>query len=104
MGKLRLEGGTGHHSQICLSREGACALTVWSTGRGLCLSHPQARAPSTGLCLRTLGMWGHRGQWEVDRLPPGVPGLAHPDPPSTAGETEGQREGNRLCSAVRWGS
>lgn len=104
MGKLRLEGGAGHHSQICLSREGACALTVWFTGRGLCLPHPWARAPSPGLFLRTLGMWGCWGQWEVNRLSSGVPGLAHADPPSTAGEAEGQREGNRLCNAVQWGS
>lgn len=49
-------------------------------------------------------MWVCWGQWEVNRLSPGFPGLDHADPPATVGEAEGQREGDRLCSGVRWGS
>lgn len=103
MGKLRLEGGIrASLPNLSKQRGSLCSYCVVHRSRSLSAPPSGQSSVHWSLC-RTLGTWGHQGQWKVDRLSPGTPGLAHPDPPSTAGETEGQREGHRLCNAVRWG-
>lgn len=62
---------------------------------------PGPELPSLVSCLT--GRWVHGGalgKWEVNKLSPGVPGLAHPAPQFTPGETEGQRKRGIICPGL----